>query len=205
MGIFSPAESEEIARRVHEVEQRTASELVVVVAERSGSYELPRAILALVMGVGVSAELASVWPSLDGSWLPWVVAAGAVTSYLLLGAGPIVRFIVPNRLLEQKVHSRALEAFVLQGVTETRDRSGVLIFLSELEHQIVILADVGIHKRVDTGIWEREVQTLIGGIRNGQAGQTTLDVIERLGALLAEKFPADGVNSNELSDEVRQV
>ena len=54
-----------------------------------------------------------------------------------------MRLIVPSRYQQDCVSAKTKQAFIELGVTETRDRSGVLILLSEAEHRVEILADRG--------------------------------------------------------------
>jgi putative membrane protein len=103
------------------------------------------------------------------------------------------------------VLERAMRAFVEQGVTETRDRSGVLIFLSEAEHQVVILADKGINDRVEPSRWQTDVDGIVLAIKEGRAGAGVIAAVDRIGGLLAEAFPPRADDTNELSDAVRVV
>lgn len=205
MSLFKEGDRDEIANRIREIERETAGELVVVVAARSGKYAAPRALVALLLAVGLTQELHHLYAELSGPWLLWVLAGVAVALHTLLGIGPLLRHLVPANTMDGRVRERALAAFTAEGVAETRDRSGVLIFFSELEHRIVILADRGIHSRVEAGTWDREVKDLVSGIRAGDAKGSLLRVLDRLGELLKEAFPVLEDDKNELSNEVREM
>jgi putative membrane protein len=101
------------------------------------------------------------------------------------------------------VRNRAKQAFLDHGVTETRDRSGVLIFLSELEHQVQILADRGIHERLGVETWQRHVRTITRAIREDRAGIGIVEVVQEIGEELAAAFPARDDDENELPDGVQ--
>jgi putative membrane protein len=122
--------------------------------------------------------------------------------YWLSGLAWFTRTLVPEELCRQKVSARAKQLFLEHGVTETRDRSGVLVYLSEAEHRIEILADRGVHERVGKDGWQRTVDGVVQAIRAGQAGQGVLAAIETIGAALAEHFPPRPDDVNELSDAV---
>ncbi|MCH2109570.1 MAG: hypothetical protein MK135_09580, partial [Polyangiaceae bacterium] len=91
------------------------------------------------------------------------------------------------------------------GVTETRDRSGILLFLSELEGRVVLLADKGIHDRVEEDEWSQDVDRLVDAIKKGKPGAGTIECVQRLGSLLASSFPPREDDENELADGVRQI
>lgn len=205
MPLLNEIQKEKVAQAIALAEAKTAGELVVIQAKRSDDYGFRRSILGVVLCLGLAQET-SVWaPSLPlpalllGSFACWLLA------YFALGLGPLLRLIVPSKVLGEKSHDRAHLAFMQSGVLETRDRSGVLIFLSELEHRAIILADKGINERVDPDEWQNDVNALVEGIRRGDAPGALLKVIERVGELLAASFPPRADDENELSNEVQDL
>ena len=57
-------------------------------------------------------------------------------------------------LFRQKTsRERALEVFSLQRVWDTEDNSGVLLYLLLADKKIEIIADRGISRKVESGIW----------------------------------------------------
>lgn len=204
MSLFTETEKQQITAAIQGAEARTAGELAVVLTNRSDDYAAIRGAFALAVAVALTPEIVHLVPRLESHWLTWVFGLSVLFFYFILGLGPLLRVIVPERVREARTMARALRAFAEEGVTETRARSGVLIFLSEAEHRVVILADKGIHERVDADEWERDVRTLVAGLKSGQAAKTLLEVIERIGELLSASFPTDVLNENELPDQVRE-
>lgn len=205
MALLSDDEKKQVSRAVASAERSTAGELVVVLAERSNSYAAWRAGLAGSLSVALTLEayyLFQGWPA----WALFVAQLPlALLLYWLLGSGALLRLVVPKKALTGVVEQRARAAFLEAGVTETRDRSGVLIFLSEAEHRAVILADRGIHERVAPDEWQKDVDDLVSAIRAGRPAQGLLAAVERIGSILAESFPPREDDVNELSDTVREV
>jgi putative membrane protein len=130
-----------------------------------------------------------------------LLGAGA---FLLAGASSLLRVLVPRGRATESVERRAREEFLEHRVFETRDRTGVLLLLSELEHQVVLLGDKGIDAEVHQEGWARHVQTIVDAIRRGQPADGVCAVIAELGALLAKHAPARDDNYNELSNAVRR-
>lgn len=203
MSLLSTDEKQRIEQAVALAERRTAGELVVVVAERSSDYAAFRAGLAAALTVALAIE------AVHFEIAPWLVLllqlpTGAAC-YAVLGHRAWVRWFVPKAVREQAVAERALSVFLESGVTETRDRSGVLVFLSEAERRAVILADKGINARVAPEEWQTDIETLVRAIRQRDAARGLLAVVERIGGILAESFPPGPNDENELTDAVREL
>jgi len=110
-----------------------------------------------------------------------------------------VRFPIPTK------NQRATAAFVDQEVFRTRDRTGILIFLSLLERRVVVLADAGINARVPQVEWDAIVALVVAGMRQGQPGPALATAIRRSGDLLAaHRFERRPDDRDELADDLRQ-
>ncbi|MDX2438077.1 MAG: hypothetical protein QNL88_13630, partial [Acidobacteriota bacterium] len=77
-------------------------------------------------------------------------------------------------------------AFVEEEVFDTRDRTGILVFLSLCEHRAVILADAGINRSVPDGTWQTLVDDLVAGIKAGRAADAMKKTVIRCGEVLEE-------------------
>jgi putative membrane protein len=205
MALFSELERKQIAQAIADVETSTSGELVVVHTARSDDYALFRAAFAFFLSLGLADMLHFFGIPLEPSLLLLTVAALGTSLFWVSGLSPLLRLLVPGRMLAQVCMQRALRAMIEEGVTETRDRSGVLIFLSEAEHRVVILADRGINERVEEGEWDRDVQALVGSLKRGNATAGLIEAIARIGSLLTESFPPREDDTNELLNEPREV
>lgn len=205
MALLTENEKKKVAEAVTRAESGTTGELVVVVSSRSADYGVLRASMAASLSVAAALEAFYLFADLP----PWVFFLGqlplALLLYPVLGWSVVLRLIVPKRVRIQAVEERALSAFLQAGVTETKGRSGVLIFISEAEHRAVILADRGINELVAPDEWQKDVDTLVHSIRSGQPAEGLIGVVERIGGILRGTFPADETNVNELPNAVRDV
>lgn len=203
MSIFSEQEAQRIATTISEVEQRTAGEIVVAEVPRSDAYVEVRLMAAIVVGLAAASAMHLIAPKLPtGAVLGVQLLAGAV-AFLLSGLSPLLRLMVPRGISERTVAREAELSFLEHGVFRTRDRTGVLIFLSALEHRVVILGDEGIHQRLLNPGWTELVSGLIAAVKAGRAGDGVCDVVTRLGETLARDAPIREGDTNELPNEVR--
>ncbi|MDX1419800.1 MAG: hypothetical protein R3181_07535 [Rubricoccaceae bacterium] len=212
--LFTDAEREQIRRAVGEAEQRTAGEIVPYVVAQSGRYEIAAwrggalgALLAATVALGVA------W-AYDGWGLGWLYTAWAMAFVMTLGGvlGALLAWFVPpirRRLagaarMAERVHRRAESAFLEEGVFDTRDRTGILLFVSLLEHRIEVLGDEGINKVVAPEEWVEVVERIRRGVRSGHLADGLVDAIGMCGELLHRS--GVGIrddDTDELSDDVR--
>ena len=103
---------------------------------------------------------------------------------------------------ENPVYDHAVSAFHKYGLTNTKDKTGVLIFLSIKEHRIQILADTGINAKVEQTVWDSMVSHLATNIVEGNTCPAIIDVVKKSGEILAQHFPIQSGDVNELPNEV---
>lgn len=99
---------------------------------------------------------------------------------------------------DQSPRERAIDAFALLRVWDTDARNGVLIYLCLADHAIEIVADRGLHGRVNDADWARICREMETKLRDGDAAQAVCEGITAIGALMAPHFPR--VDRNELPD-----
>jgi putative membrane protein len=136
-------------------------------------------------------------------WIALPPATGAALGWLAAFTLPALRrLLVPPDVLAERVRQRAAQAFVDQEIFRTRDRSGVLIFLSLFERRVVVRADRGLDGVVAPHEWEEVVEAIAAGMRRGQPGPALADGIRRCAAL-AGRLPARPDDRDELPGQLR--
>jgi len=199
---------------VGRAEEQTAGEIVPVVVPRSDDYEdvvwrgAGAAILFTLLGVLLTLRFYTGW-GLGWLFAPWgvalsVLAAGTVGALLTRYVYPLQRLLAGSERLDETVHRRALQAFVEEEVFDTRDRTGILLFVSLREHRIEVVGDTGINQEVEPEDWAEVVTRIQRGIQNDNLTEGLVEAIEMCGRLLERKGveirPDD---ENELTDTVR--
>jgi putative membrane protein len=204
MALLDQAARQRIEAAIADVERRTSGEIVVVSVPASDRYYDVRLLFALCAALAVAALVHSLLPALSVTVLLLLQALTAGLSFGALGAAPLLRRAAPDARRAEAVLRRAREEFLEHAVFATRDRTGILILLSELEHKVVILGDSGIDAHVNQEGWERHVASIVASIRAGDPAAGVCSVIAELGELLATKLPIRAGDQDELSNEVRQ-
>jgi putative membrane protein len=134
----------------------------------------------------------------------WLQLGVVIACVALCSVPAILRLVVPRALMQQYVEQRAALAFLEHGVFATRDRTGVVILVSALEHKVAILGDEGIHKKLQDGGWQQHVTELTQAIKAGRAGEGVCNTLRALGDVLAEMPPRPD-DTDELSNAVRDT
>jgi putative membrane protein len=199
--MITAAERERLASAVREAEAGTAGEIVVVVAAQASGYRTVPVIWAFL------GALAVPWP------LIWITTLGPSRIYLVQLVAALVLSValslpkrryalVPGFMKRARAHEAATREFVARGLTRTRDRTGVLIYVAAAEHYAEILADTGIADRVDEGVWRETIEELIEAIKAGRAADGLIAAVRSVGAILAEHAPPHADDADELPNKV---
>jgi putative membrane protein len=214
MSINTRFSSEDLARikaAVFEAESRISGEIVPVFVESSGRYAIANYRGGLI--AAISAFLTIIF--LDRYAPAYAVYDPLMILVIFLLAGIVGAFAchyVPalKRLLVQQQHFdsstrvRAERAFLEQEVFATKERTGILIFVSFFEQEVIVMADKGISKVVDQKEWDALVRLIIDGIRRNKLVEGLEAAIKRSGEILLEKgFLRAEDDINELGDDLR--
>jgi putative membrane protein len=122
--------------------------------------------------------------------------------YLLANINFVDRLIIPKSVMQQKVDERAMRHFMEARIYDTKYRTGILIFISQLEHRVELLADKGISEKIPQEKWHDIVNHIIAGIKNGKLVKHLTESITECGKLLAEHYPIHQDDINELKDHI---
>ncbi len=208
---FTAEDLERIKSAVRKAEENISGEIVPVFVERSGYYSIANYRGALIAAAAVFLAIIVVdryVPDLsiyDPLFIFIAVALGG-----LLGAigthsiEPLKRVMLSQTHMDQATRKRAENAFLEEEVFNTRHRTGIMIFISFFEREVIVMADRGISKVVDQKEWDKLVRNIIDHIRMGKLTQGMEDSIIRCGNILLEKgFVKTPDDINELRDDLR--
>ena len=117
-----------------------------------------------------------------------------------------VRFVVEGALdgaplfRNQPARERALDIFSQLRIWDTAHNNGVLIYLLLADRDVEIVADRGIDARIGTAGWEKICAIMEKQFRAGLFEHGVIRGIEEVSRLLAQHFPPEPGNRNELPD-----
>ncbi len=197
-GLLGDGARARIKATIGEIEQLTSAEVVVAVHPASAAYRATE----WLTGVSFSAAWLLLFlyhpASFDFTFLPLELLGSAFVGALLARTlRPLKRVLAGKRSRLFEVERASKAAFIDLGVSRTRSRSGLLVYVSILEREVRIVRDVGVPKlEVFAALPDRLARTI-------QHGDTDsfVQALGELGPLLAEHLPRAHDDRNELSDE----
>lgn len=212
---FSDADLQRIKVAVKEAENTISGEIVPVIVERSGRYlianykgSLIAASLTFMMIIMLDRYIIS-----DASNTLFydpvfifiaVVLGGALGAIIPHFSDGVKRLLLDQVYLDNATRQRAENAFLEEEVFNTRHRTGIMIFVSFFEHEVIVMADRGISKVVDQKQWDSIVSDIVKEIRARRIVEGLEGGIKRCGELLLEKgFRKSDDDVNELRDDLR--
>lgn len=204
---FSTEEAERIKAAVAKAEAGTSGEIVVMVVSASHNY--PAAYLRANLFFSFPLALVLAYTLARQLWwlgnLLWLFLAIFCANFFIFRLClPLLpwlwRWFIAPEQTAYEVEREALLSFYSENLHHTRQATGILIFISVLERRVWILADSGINAVLPPSTWQGLVGELTRGIRACEQGPAIIGVVERIGALLAQTFPSEADDRNELAD-----
>jgi len=193
-------DDEKIVAAVKVAEAKTSGQIVCVLARQSCDSSGVSALYAGVLACLVPWPLlaATAWP---GQLIFAIQIAVFIAALLLFGLTPLGVALLPRVERRRQAFRIAAEQFFIRGVSRTKSRAGVLIFVSLAERYARILADEGLTDKVSEQQWREVMDALTDHLRANRVTEGFIAAIESCGALLGGVAPPDGAG-NELPDGV---
>lgn len=192
------ADETAIVAAIKAAETRTSGQILCVLARSS----CDAGAQAWLYASGLA--LLTPWPLLSFTQIPAqhvfaIQVAVFALSYLLLSSTGLGLALLPRAVRRRAAFRVAAEQFYTRGLTRTRRRAGVLIFVSLAEHYARIIADDGLSGKVSEHEWQEIVDRLTSHLREGRVTEGYIGAIDGVAALLARAAPPDE-GANELPD-----
>lgn len=117
-------------------------------------------------------------------------------------SGEIRVFITSKEVADPM--ATAKQHFTEMGMTKTRKRNGVLIFVAPQSHKFAVIGDTGVHAKCGEKFWNELVSEMTPHFREAHYSKALIHAIQKAGRVLAEHFPRRPGDANELPDEVQE-
>ncbi len=211
---FSEQDLQEIQAAVTEAEKGVSGEIVPFFAEQSDHY-VEAELKAFIAGLSFPLILFSVlyeifentffyykhiWVFIIG--ISFVI--GTLMWILTKNVDLLKRLFAGKRTMEFRVHEAGERIFLEQEIFDTENRTGILIYLSLLEHRAEIFTDKGIAAKISNEEWQKVLDCIIDGIKNNRKKEGLIEGIKHCGELLKQAgFTCNDEDNNQLSNDLR--
>lgn len=183
-----------IQAAIHNAEKKTSGEIVPMIVRRSSTVGHVPLVLTLVLLLLVINSNLIAWQS-EVSRLPfWILAifdglCGLVLIRTLSLQSWVQRLLTPKADQKVQVESRALIEFYNHRINATERSTGILVFVSLMEHMAVVLGDKAIAQKLKSEDWHDVDQKLLQKIAAGDMADGFCEAIQMCGDKLATHFP----------------
>lgn len=221
---MNEADHARVSEAVRLAEQGTSGEIVTIVADHSDRYldiALWWSVLAAILALGALAAFPGLYAALimrlSGGWVVSgsvaealeLALAAAVIAFclvrLLLQWVPLRMALTPGIVRSRRVRRRAIRYFKVGAERRTAGRTGILIYLSMIEHRAEIVADAAIHRQVPNEVWGTAMADMLAEVRAGRIADGMIAAVRDVGVVLAERFPRAEGDANELPDRLIEL
>lgn len=220
----SQSDHDIVTGAVAAAESQTSGEIVTIVAAQSNDYDDVALVWASVIAF-VAMSVIALFPEFyrtlyDGvtggwgheltanQWLGTVIAIGVlkwIGVWLILLWRPLRLALTPRVIKAQRVRARAIDLFKVGTEAKTIGRTGIVLYLSLMEHRADIVADEAIAAKVSPEVWGDAMAALIERVRAGQPGEGMAEAVRQIGVVLAQHFPKGSDAANELPDRLIEL
>ena len=201
MTIINPDQQQSTAELIADIERHTDAELVAVVARQSDDYRyipvLWAAAIALLIPLPVlfTPFWLTTTDVLLVQWLTFLVLVG-------LFRIPALRIrLIPKSVRYRRAANMARRQFLEHNLHHTSGDTGVLLFVSEAERYVEIIADRGINQQVEQAQWQTLIDEFVAAVKAGNTQQGLTNCIKGCGAILQQHVPATH-QKNELPNHL---
>lgn len=202
---LTTAEQQSISAVVQEMERITSGEIVPMIASRSHDYPLAAVTCGVSIALPVSLLLTNligtqIWIGPQNMWLflgIFTLLYGLLYP-LIIRSDRLKHFFLNRKQAAKEVEEAALSAFYRQGLHNTRDANGILLYISVMEQMVWILADTSINAKIDQQEWDSIITEITTGIKAGTSSQAICQAVQRIGHILHRHFPVQKDDKNEL-------
>jgi putative membrane protein len=162
-------------------------------------------------------EIVLLWAALLSLCIPsfllispfWLSAKEVAISqiaifFILIGVfkiPPVTRMLIPQSIKRHRAAMMAKQQFIERGVYRTRESTGILIFVSQFERYVEIVADTGIHNRVAQSPWDDMVKEFVNHVKEGEIFKGFEQCVKACGEVLIKYVPSTH-EKNELSNKL---
>jgi putative membrane protein len=191
---------ERIALAVGRAEEKTSGEIVCALARRSSDYAYVPPLWAAFIALVAPWPLA-VLTDLHTKTIYAAQIGIFIVSALIVFWPPIRLALTPRLVKKRRAERAAIEQFFMRGVSGTKGRTGVLIYVSFAERHARIVADEGLDGKISDAEWQAALEPLLTCLGQGRCAEGYIATIEECARLLARVAPP-GAEGDELPDKV---
>jgi uncharacterized membrane protein len=100
------------------------------------------------------------------------------------------------------IHAKAARIFKKLNLDKTEQRNCAMVMLVLANREFLIYGDQGIHEKVGQKFWDDVRDSMLGKFKEDNFGEGLCEGVRRVGEKLAQFFPHQAGDKNEIPDDV---
>jgi uncharacterized membrane protein len=114
-----------------------------------------------------------------------------------------IRVFISHKKVDDAV-AAGQEAFLRMGMSKTRHRNGVLIYVAPKAHKFAVIGDQAVHEKCGDVFWQALAAEMSGHFKKSDFTEGILHGVRKAGELLAAHFPRHRGDTHELPGQLEQ-
>jgi putative membrane protein len=199
-----------VEAEIASAEKHTSVEFVAAISTESGRYDRAESLvgfLCAICGLTFVNILFGAAPSGD-----WSATIGAPLAWqaISVGVGFLIgnvlasywhglrRFFVSSDEMTAETMRAARHVFFERRISSTKERGGILLYVSKFERRVVVLTDARVMQSAGQSFCDRLRDAALAFIREGKIREGLIAAIQLAEKELAADFPACPADTDEL-------
>jgi putative membrane protein len=194
---------EEVRKAIVAIERQTGAEIVVAVRRAAGRYREADYLFGFLVAIATLIALLYLPEPIALAFFPLDLAVAFAAGALVSSRSPrLRRWLTPGTVRNAEVRRAACAELVELGLTSTRSRGAVLVYVALLERRVECVLDIGVPVSRLPASWSEA----LAGLERALAARDVErfgSALRALGPPLSIALPCPVDDVNEIPDEVR--
>lgn len=196
-------------KAIGDAEIKTSAEIVPIMSKASDDYVVANYRLAL-LGSLTGGTLGYFFESFfetPVSWTIYGMGTGMIVGFFLAYIPTLKALFITKEEGREESLQRAIQLFYQKNLHSLPERNALLIYVSEIEQQIHLLADVALKEKIEQKEWDQAIVKMSAHFKYRRYTQGWLEGINTCAEILMQHYPAKMTSrgsGNSFSNELRR-
>ncbi len=194
-----------LQQEIAEIEKNSAAEVVLIVRSRSDTYRDVSLWNGFVLQIIVVAFLLFSPIVFNPYWICFISLVSFLAGFFAVELiKPLKRKLIKNERMNKATEIYARAIFQKGQLYDTRDQTGLLIFVSLFEQKIRLIPDKGLITKMPVHIWQ-DLEDKFNSVfdENEMLTDAIIKKMSLLRSVLAQYVPPREDDINEIPDDLR--
>ena len=197
-------------KSISSAEEKTSAEIVAILVPSSDDYAVAHyrcSLLLAVVGASFGHFTEGYFDHSPISFSLWGMGLGILLGGLVAHIPKLKRFFLHKKECFEESRQRAIQIFYEKGLHTLPERNALLLFVSELEREIHLLADIALKEKVEQKEWDQVIAKMSEHFKKKSFNQGLIEGIGTCAEILHLHYPGKMTNrgsGNQFSNQLNR-